>query len=198
LVLIGPSEGDVAALARAVGTALGKLAADRVVYLGIDDALDAVAEGWLSIVDAQASLRERAASLIDADPATLFGALDGEEIRRRLVRVQALVGRGVRSVELMIDRVVLMVDDKATLDEEDLLPASIIAFGRGEPTLRRVGSRMFVAPGFVARRTEGIAILDESTDATALSLALADVDGVVHTTETFDVGRNVKMKVQSA
>ncbi|MBI1800465.1 MAG: methyltransferase domain-containing protein [Chloroflexi bacterium] len=42
LALLGPADGDISALARGAASALDKLEADRVVYLGGDDAMDQV------------------------------------------------------------------------------------------------------------------------------------------------------------
>jgi hypothetical protein len=90
------------------------------------------------------------------------------------------------------------VDDKKELDEEDLLPATFIVFGRGEPTIRRVGSRVFLCPGAIAKRTEGIVLLDEGEHTGSVIASLHDVDGAVVQREVLDTTRGSKMKVQGA
>ena len=197
LALVGPCDGDVAALSRAVATAIEQLHADHVVYLGTDDALDTVIEGWMSVLAVESSLMARASAVLDADASAIARTIEAEKQRRRLQCVHALAGPGVRSIELMHERIVLMIDDKATLDEEDLLPATVIAFGRGTATIRRVGSRIFVAPGLCAARTEGLLLIDEEVEAGVIGISLCDVAGVVTMRESFDTTRSAKMKVQS-
>ena len=47
------------------------------------------------------------------------------------------------------------------LDEEDLLPASLLVYGRAEePTVRKVGSRWFVTPGRISQKG-GVGVLED-------------------------------------
>jgi hypothetical protein len=197
LALLGPSQGDVGALARAAHTALVRLGADRVVYLGADDALDAVAFAWARLIGALEPLEVRAPELREADADDLDRALEAERHRARLSCLHTLVGPSQRAVELVHDRVLLLVEDKRELDEEDLLPASFIAFGKGEPLIRRVGSRVFFCPGSPSKRSEGVLVLDEGQEAGAVLATLHDVDGAVLQREQLDTARSLKMKVQA-
>jgi hypothetical protein len=199
LALLGPSEGDVAALACAVAAALDKHAADLVVYLGDDDASDRVVEAWAELIGASAPLEERVFSVLDADSATIRQEIAREHARRRLERVQALPSGESRTVEMFGDRMVLVVQDKSILDEEDLLPASVIVFGLGEATLRRVGSRVFLCPGRPAKRTEGLLILEEGEPGSGVIIAfLCDADGNVNQRERIESARGPKLRVQGA
>jgi len=198
LALLGSCDGDVAALARAAHTSLAKLRADRVVYLGGDDALDAVIYAWADLLDALDPLELRVDALIDEPPDVLDDALARERARKRLRAFRTLAGPGIRSIELLHDRIVLLVDDKRELDEEDLLPATFIVFGKGEPTIRRVGSRVFLCPGAIAKRKEGILVLDEGDHTGSVSATIHDIDGGVVQTEVLDTTRGSKLKVQGA
>jgi len=198
LALLGPCEGDVAALARAARTALVGLGVDRAIYLGTDDALDAVAFAWAEVLGVLDPLEARVPELLDADPDTIDAAIAGEQLRSRLSTLHALAGPGLRAVEILHDRVLLLVDDKRELDEEDLLPASFIVFGKGEPVIRRVGSRVFFCPGTPSRRSEGVLVLDEGQAAGAVLATIHDIDGGVVQREMLDTTRSVKMKVQGA
>ena len=200
LGLVGASNGDHGALARALRTAAQL--AERVVYLGSDGDFDLVIDAWLGLIGADASLRRRAEAVLDAGPETILEAVRVERARSALSRMVALAGPGCRSVEILGDRVVLLADDKADLDKEDLLPASFIAFGRGEPLVRRVGSRVFVSPGPPSSKA-GVALLD-MTDANGfhgaptLSLTLLAADGAETHHEQIELGRTVKLRVQGA
>lgn len=199
LALLGPCDGDVASLARAAHTALEKLEADRVIYLGTDDALDDVVTAWADLLGAVEPLAGRMRDLLDADAERLDEELARERARRRLERLRAVAGPGVRSVELLHDRILLVVDDKSGLDEEDLLPATFIVFGRGEPTVRRVGTRVFLCTGSTAKPGSGLLLLDEGEAGSSLvSATLHDARGEIVFRETLDTARSVKMKVQGA
>ena len=198
LALLGPADGDVSALARGAASALDKLEADRVVYLGIDDAMDQVVAGWAALLGASLPLATRAAALLDADATTIHAELEREHARRRLGRLSSLAGPKARAIELMQERLILLVDDKAILDEEDLIPASVIVFGRGEPTLRRVGSRVFICPGMPAKRTQGLLLLDEGDALSGLIAVQCDLDGEQVSREVLDTGKSVKLRVQGA
>jgi hypothetical protein len=197
LALLGFGDGDVGALARAAYSALIRLEADRVVYLGGDAALDDVVFGWTYLLDAVEPLSERARMLLDAGPAQLEEELARERARRDLQRLHALPGPNLRAIEMLHDRLLVLIDDKGGLDEEDLLPASFIAFGKGDAIIRRVGTRVFLCPGSPKKRTEGILLLEES-DAGAVIATLHDVDGMVRAKELLETSRALKMKVQGA
>lgn len=198
LALLGPCDDDVAALARAAHSALIHLAADRVVYLGVDDALDFVVYGWADLLGALDPLEHRIDAIIDDPPDVIDDAIEREKLRERLGAFRSLPGPATRTIEMLHDRVVLLVDEKKELDEEDLLPASFIIFGRGEPTIRRVGSRVFLCPGSPAKRAEGIVMLDEGDTRGTVVATLHDIDGAVVSREVLDTTRGAKMKVQGA
>ncbi len=198
LALLGPCDDDVAALARAAHSALIKLSADRVVYLAGDDALDCVVYGWAELLGALDPLEYRVDAVIDEAAEVLEDAVDRERLRTRLGAFRSLPGPSMRSIEMLHDRVVLLVDDKKELDEEDLLPATFIIFGRGDPTIRRVGSRVFLCPGSPAKRKEGIVLLDEGDAPTSVVASLHDIDGNVMQRELLETTRAAKLKVQGA
>lgn len=198
LALLGSCDDDIAALARAAHTSLTKLHADRIVYLGGDDALDSVIYGWAELIDALDPLEWRVEALIDESPERLDDAIARERARAKLEAFRMLAGPGIRSIELLHDRVVLLIDDKKALDEEDLLPATFIVFGKGEPVIRRVGSRVVLCPGSIHKRREGIVLLDEGDHTGSVLATLHDIDGAVTQREVLDTTRGSKLKVQGA
>ncbi len=193
LGLVGAS-GDLAALARALRTAVRL--SDRVVYLASDPGFDDVLAGWVGLLHAEGSLRERAAAVLDADATRLASTVAAELARRELLNVHSLSGAS-RAVEILLDRVVLLAADKTDLDEEDLLPASVIAFGRGEALVRRVGSRVFVAPG-PPSASAGVAVLAEEPGGSSLTLTLFTADGAEVQSTALDLARAAKLRVQGA
>ncbi|GAC1351583.1 MAG: hypothetical protein NVS3B20_02830 [Polyangiales bacterium] len=199
LALLGPSQGDLPALARGAASALQTLHADSVVYLSSDGALDAVVEGWTELLGATPPLAERVSAILDADAATIRAEIDRERAKRRLSLLRSLPFEDARSIEMLNDRLVLLVEDSAVLDEEDLLPASVIVFGLGPAMLRRVGSRVFLSPGLPCHRSEGLLLLEEGgPGAVGLNVLHCDVDGQVKSREFIEATRSARLRVQGA
>ena len=202
LALLGPADSNVAMLARAAATALERLAADKVIYLGGDDALDRLVFEWARMMGAESSLVDRLADddggILAGNDAAIRAEVERERARRRLMALRTLEGPGMRALELLNERIVVLVDDKSVLDEEDLLPATIIAFGKGDKVIRRVGTRVFVAPGHPAKGTEGLALLDEGEGAIGITVTLHDVDGAVTQRDFVETSRSAKLKVHCA
>ncbi len=198
--LLGPSDGDLVALAKASSTAVDRLGAQQVIYLGADGALDRVVAAWAEGLGVDLPIDQRpeeVRALLDADLPTLRSALDHEHARRRFGVFRALGGPGLRALEILNDRVVVMVDDKSVLDEEDLLPATVIVFGRGDATIRRVGTRVFIAPGHPTRGNEGICLLDEGEGNVGISVTLHDVGGATKQKDFIETSRSAKLKVHA-
>ncbi len=202
LVVIGPCDGDVRALARAAHCAVTRLSADRVVYLGSDGALDAVVAGWATLLGVRAPFADRLARVLSGDPERLDRDLEREiarePLRRKLATIQALPAPGLRSLEIMTDRIVLLIEDKSGLDEEDLLPATAIVFGRGDAMIRKVGTRVFLCPGSCAKPAQGLLLLDDAALSAGIAATLHGPDGTMNTRDIVETTRSVKMKVQGA
>lgn len=125
---------------------------DRAVYLGCDDALDQAQAGWAERLgaprDDRAFLRELAAIAASASPDDLDALLARDAKRARLGALARLSGATDRCVEMIEDQVLLMVHDKTSLGEEDIANAAVVAWGLAPAAdLRRIGRRLFVAPG---------------------------------------------------
>jgi len=189
-------------LARAAATALQRLAADKVIYLGGDGALDELVVLWARMIGAEDALVDRLAGddggILAGDAGAVQAEVDREHARRRMLSLRTLAGPGLRALELLNERVVVLVDDKSVLDEEDLLPATIIAFGKGDSVIRRVGSRVFVSPGHPAKGAEGLAMLDEGEGSVGITVTLHDVDGATTQREFVETSRSAKLKVHGA
>ncbi len=193
--ILGPASGDLDALARAARVLRDVASVDRVLYVGDDDALDRVVEQMARELvggdPAASSLYLRAAErCADATPDAIDEFVAREE-QREALRMFAAVRPGSRTIEILDGRVVLFVHDKATLDEEDIVAASILVFGRSDaPLLRRVGTRVFVAPG-----AAGAAVLDDGDGGVRIELVSAQ-DGAVVATDHIGQNRGSKIVVQ--
>lgn len=199
LGVLGPAQGDLGGLARAAQRLLDDVRPERVLYLGDDDALDRVVAGWAaSIVGVDASqegLFERAVECAYLAPDEIDHFVESERARLRL-RVFVSLPEGRRTIELMDGRVVLFVHDKGVLDEEDILAASVVVFGRHEGALvKPIGARHFVSPGRIGGPS-GVGVLDDAEG--ALTFECFAPDGSRLLREVLAPARAARMRVQGA
>jgi hypothetical protein len=168
LGILGPAQGDLTALGRAAQALLDETQADKILYLGDDDGLDKVVAGWAhDLVGADPGdegLWSRAAArCAEGTPADIDKFVSSERARLRL-QVFATLPKGSRTIEILDGRVALFVFDKGVLDEEDIVAASLLVFGKSDvPLVRRVGARTFVSPGPIGSPDGGVALLDDGS-----------------------------------
>lgn len=174
LGLIGPTVGHEEALERAVRLLFQDVAVERAVYLGVDPSLDQVVHRWAaSLVDGdpdeRAIWQRAAARCLDASPPEIDSFLVAERERCALQVFESLPGDGTRAIELLGGRLVVMIHDKADLDEEDILPATLLVFGKSpQPLVKQVGSRWFLSPGSLDHF--GVMVLEDHDDGIHLTL----------------------------
>ncbi|HEY6462469.1 MAG TPA: hypothetical protein VIY73_20010 [Polyangiaceae bacterium] len=200
LGLLGPANGDLAALARAAEFLLNGAKVTRAIYLGADEAIEDTVALW-------------AESLVGPDPSDegiwgrAFGVATGgtteqldaflraERARLRLKSLERLPPEELRTVEMFGDRVAVLIHDKALLDEEDIFSASFLIYGKGDaPLLKKIGPRWFMTPGPVGGSACGAIVLDDSED--QIVATLFDADGRAASEERLSTGGGVKMSVQ--
>lgn len=199
LGVLGPAHGDLPGLARAAQQLLDEHAVERVLYVGSDDALDRVVAGWarqiVGLDPSEHALFDRAARrCAAASGEEVEKFVDAERARARLRVLTSLPPAPKRTIELLDGRIVCLLFDKALLDEEDILGASVIVFGKSAtPLVRRVGSRVFVAPGTIGVAGGGLAILDD--EGGGIRIEVRDGTGQVALSE--HVAPVAKVKVQA-
>lgn len=138
--------------------------ADRIVYLGVDGALDAFVEQRArSIVggDAnEAAIWMRAAQLCaEGTPERIDAFLQAHRERERLRMFESLESERAHAVEIIGGQVALLTYDKANLDADDMVPAAFMVFGKSAaPLSKQIGRRWFLSPG------PGGMLLDDGAD----------------------------------
>lgn len=168
LGLLGPASDQKEVLAAAARKMQMDLAVDRVLYLGADRMLDMVVGGWAEeLVGPRASdltVMERATEkCLDASPEQIDAFIAAERARSQLRIFQSLAGERTRSVELIGGKVAVMLYDKAHLEEEDILPATLLIFGKSrEPLIKLIGRRWFLSPGSFPHH--GMMIIDDADE----------------------------------
>lgn len=201
LGILGPAQGDLPALARGAQQLLDEARAEKVIYLSDDDALDRVVASWARELvgsnPAEAALFDRAASrCARASPDEIDEFVASERARLRLKVLVSLPRSPGRTIEILDGRVVLFVYDKATLDEEDIVAASLLVFGKSaQSVIKKVGPRTFVSPGPVCAGG-GRALLDDA--AGGVRIEIMDATGAVTATEFIAPAQRsgTKMRVQ--
>jgi len=200
LGLLGPAGGDLAALGRAAELLVGAAKVDRVIYLGPDDALERAVEAWTKRIvgddPTESAMWARAAEVaVSGSPAEIDGFVERERKRLALRVFESLPGGKARTIEIVGDRVAVLVYEKALLDEEDIFAANLILYGKSDqPVIRRIGARWFVTPGKLGSPGGGACVLDDAGDDVVVTM----YDGVGKAChhEALTLVRSTKMRVQ--
>ncbi|MET0282879.1 MAG: hypothetical protein ABW352_00355 [Polyangiales bacterium] len=152
--LIGPSEEDPALLREAAEFLLGDAGVEHAVYLGTRATLSKVVDAWGEQVTRGFASEERflehaaALALSDGEGQALSALLERDRERKRLDSLSCLPAPPGRTVELFDDKLVLLVHDKASLDQEDIANAFVVVYGKSkQAAVHRFGPRTFCTPG---------------------------------------------------
>jgi hypothetical protein len=201
LGLLGPCQQkpDTASLERAAEFLLVGEKVTRTIYLGADDALEEMVGAWARRLVGEDPTDDGAwhrAALIASEGAP--GAIDAfvvsERMRLRLRSLESLPHRILRTMEMVGDRIAVLIHDKAQLDEEDIFAANLLVYGRSDTFLvKKIGARWFLTPGPLGP-SGGILILDDSQD--EIVATVYDGRGKALHAEQLVLPRTTKMKVQ--
>lgn len=172
--LIGPAAGDAPLLREAAEFLVSDAGVDQVIYLGDDAAtLVHMLETWSNEIwgaekDGNAFLERAVRMALDGSADDIDGLLEDEARARRLDVVRLLPDPPTRAVEMLADRICVLVHDKSVLDEEDIVNAQVIVYGRAQAAeLNRFGNRYFLTPGPLAKRQVAVLELTESSQLVA-------------------------------
>ena len=200
LGVLGPSEGDLVSLGRAAEFMLDGARVSRAIYLGDDGALDATVTAWAErLVGSDPTddgAFKRAALLATHGTAEqLDRFIATEKARLRLRALESLPPGDGRTIEMLGLRVGIFVYDKGRLDEEDILSANLIVYGKSStPLVKQIGSRWFVTPGSVTCPTGGVAVIEDNDDDVVAEFF--DAQGKLTVTEKLDMKQKATTTVQ--
>jgi hypothetical protein len=200
LGLLGPAGSDVGALGKAAEFLLNGARVHRAIYLGNDGALDRAVAAWARKLvgddpSDDAAWRRAADVAVSGTSEQIDRFVQTERARLRLKSLEALPEEISRTIEMVGDRVAVLIHDKAMLDEEDILAANLLFFGKSDgPLVRKIGARWFVTPGPIGSEGGGIAVLDDEGD--EITITIYDSTGKTSQKETLSLHRATKMRVQ--
>jgi len=194
LGLLGPAGGDVKALEQGARILLEREHADRIIYLGIDGALDRLVLGWArNLVGDEdpsddALFRRAVDRCLQASPEAIDAFLEAERARERLKTLECLPRASARVIEMLHGRVAILLYDKTKLDAEDLRAATLLVYGRSaEPVIQVDERKIYVSPGPLSSRS-GVALLDSHRESGELRVRIFDLAGDIVRAETLGQG----------
>jgi len=200
LGLLGPSQGDAVTLGHAAEFVLNVARVDRAVYLGDDGALEATITSWARRLVGDdptddGMFRRGATLALRGTPADLDDFVVAERARLRLRALESLPHAEARTIEMIGDRVAVLIHDKAHLDEEDIVSANILVYGKsGEPLVKKIGARWFISPGSVGCPGGGVAVIEDRDE--GIIAEIYDSRGECTKTESLDMARKTTTRVQ--
>jgi hypothetical protein len=190
---IGPAGTDTAALEQAARLLIVDYEVDQLIYLGEDEALNAFVAAHECDDDGDRVEQRVAQVAATGSPTDIEDVLRRLRGARYLEKLRVAPRPPTRAMEMLDDRIVLIVRDKATLEEEDVVNSNIVVYGDGgELMFKRFGPRCFFCPGPLAGGHVGL--LDDQSEVGGVVLKALDVDGEVWWTEPIQ-GRGAKVMV---
>jgi len=193
LGFIGPAKSDVAALEQAAKLLICDFEADAIIYLGEDDALrEFVAthdsEDGGHPVDEQVA--QVAAHGSPKDIEDILRKLRGA---RYLGKLRVAPQAPTRAMEMLDDRIVLIVRNKSTIGEEDVINSNVVVYGDAtELMFKRYGPRCFFSPGPL--ETGHVGLIEDHSESGGVVLSAIDLTGDVSWSEPIQ-GRGAKVMV---
>jgi hypothetical protein len=193
LGFIGPAGKDAAALERAVELLVGDLEVDTAIYLGEDDALfDFVAAHESEV--GQRSIEQQVAEVAaTGSPDAIRQVLKKLRGARYLSKLRVAPAPPTRAMEMLDDRIVLVVRLKSTIGEEDVINSNVVVYGDAKELMfKRFGPRCFFSPGPLDAGNLGL--IDDRSEIGGVVLSALDLEGETLWSEAIQ-GRGAKVMV---
>jgi len=190
---IGPANTDASALERAAKLLVVEYEVDQLIYLGEDDALREFVATHESEKDAPSVEQQVARVAATGTPSDIEDVLRRLRGTRYLEKLRVAPRPPTRAMEMLDDRIVLIVRNKAVVGEEDVMNSNVVIYGDAvELMFKRFGPRCFFSPGPL----EGgyLGILDDQSEAGGVELKAIHVGGEIRWAEPIQ-GRGAKIMV---
>lgn len=190
---IGPAGTDAAALERAAKLLIVDYEVDQVIYLGEDEALREFVAAHEPEDDGPRVEQRVARVAATGSPSDIEGVLLLLRGARYLEKLRIAPAPPTRAMEMLDDRIVLIVRNKETIGEEDVVNSNVVIYGNAsELMFKRFGPRCFFSPGPLEGGRLGL--LDDQSEAGGVVLKAIDIGGEICWTEPIQ-GRGAKVMV---
>ena len=191
--VVGPAESDSALLELAVDLLVTEFEVDMIVYLGADEAIrDFITAHQRD--KSELSFEQRVAQVAaTGSPSEITDVLRALRGARHLEKLRLLPRPPANAIEMIDDRIILLVRNRSSIGEEDVINSNVVIYGDAkELAFKRYGPRCFFSPG----RLEGghVGILGNEAASGGVSLRAMDLTGELLWTEPIK-GRGARMKV---
>jgi hypothetical protein len=183
----------MAALERAAKLLICELEADTVVYLGEDDALRQFIATHTND-DGEEPIEQQVAEVAaTGSPDQIQEVLRRLRGARYLGKLRVVPAPPIRAMEMLDDRIVLIVRNKSTIGEEDVINSNLVVYGDGnELMFKRFGPRCFFSPGPLDDGHVGL--VDDQSETGGVVLEAIDMNGDLRWREPIQ-GRGAKVMV---
>ena len=193
LGFIGPASTDASALERAAKLLVVEYEVDQLIYLGEDDALREFVATHESETDGPGVEQQVARVAATGTPSDIEDVLRRLRGTRYLEKLRIAPRPPTRAMEMLDDRIVLIVRNKAVVGEEDVMNSNVVVYGDAEELMfKRFGPRCFFSPGPLDGGHLGI--LEDQSEAGGVELKAIHVGGEIRWAEPIQ-GRGAKIMV---
>ena len=193
LGFIGPAKTDAAALEQATKLLICELEVDTVLYLGEDDALREFVAAYEPEDSAHPIERRVAEVAATGSPDDIGDVLRELRGAHYLDKLGVVPPPPTRAMEMLDDRIVLVVRNKSTIGEEDVINSNVVVYGDAtELMFKRFGPRCFFSPGPLDLGHVGL--LDDQSETGGVVLTAIKLSGDIAWSEPIP-GRGAKVMV---
>jgi hypothetical protein len=191
---IGPAGSDARLLEQAVELLINDLEAETVIYLGADEAIRDFITSHQSAKREQSFEEQVARIAATGSPSEIIDVVRSLRGARYLERLSVLPQPPANLIEMIDDRIILLVRTKASIGEEDVINSNVVVYGDASKlTFKRYGPRCFFSPGPLVEGGH-VGTLDDEAESGGVTLKALDLAGTVSWAEPIQ-GRGAKMKV---
>jgi hypothetical protein len=193
LAFIGPAQSDTAALEQAAKLLISDLEVDQIIYLGEDDALREFVSAHEAEQDDLTIEQQVAQVAATGSPEDIQKVLRRLRGVRYLEKLRVAPPPPTRAMEMLDDRIVLIVRHKSTIGDEDVINSNVVVYGDAKELMfKRFGPRCFFSPGPLGSGHVGV--MDDQSETGGVVLKAIGVDGEVSWSEPIQ-GRGAKIMV---
>jgi hypothetical protein len=193
LGFIGPANTNAPALEQAARLLICDLEVDAVIYLDEDEALRDFIATHESGDDDESVERRVAEVAATGSPEEIGDVLRRLRGARYLRKLRVTPPAPRRAMEMLDDRIVIIVRNKSTIGEEDVINSNVVVYGDATSLMfKRFGPRCFFSPGPLELGHVGL--LDDQSETGGVVLKAIDLTGEVTWSEPIQ-GRGAKMMV---